>query len=110
MDECQRLPNYDPAFCLRVAKWGAATCLAWVTIAVCILAFVDPINSRCPGWTIYDKNGQASSLWLAVGLFTAVPTFWICFIVLRWKRFSQKVYDAAVGKYTPFMPKALYDR
>jgi hypothetical protein len=112
MDESQRLPNFDPTFCLKVAKWGAAICLALLIIAVCILGLVDPTNSRCPGWIIYDKKaGQATSLWLFVGMFTALPTIWICYIVLRWNRFSQRIYDAAAGRYTPFLlPKVLYDR
>jgi hypothetical protein len=113
MDERPYLPTYDPDFCLKVARWGAATCVGWLTIAVLLLALVDPSNSRCPGWTIYTRNGQATSLWFFVGMFTALPTIWICFVVLRWKRFSQRVYDNAAGTYRGFpnlMPKVLYDR
>jgi hypothetical protein len=112
MDENQRLPNYDPTFCLKVAKWRAATCLAWLIIEVCILALVDPTNSRCPGWAIYDKNaGQVTSPWLFVGIFAAYPTIVSCFIVLRWNRYSQRVCMPQAGRYTPFLlPKVLYDR
>ena len=111
MDERPYLPNYDPDFCLKVAKWGAATCVGWLTIALLILTLVDPSNSQCPGWIIHAKNGQATSLWLLMGMFTALPTIWICFVVLRWERFSQMIYDTAAGTYQPFMtPKFLYDR
>ena len=111
MDERPYLPNYDPDFCLKVAKVGAATCVAWLICALLILTLVDPSTSRCPAWTIHSKNGQATSLWVLVGMFTALPTFWACFIVLRWQRFSQKVYDTAAGTYQPFMtPKFIYDR
>jgi hypothetical protein len=101
MGERQSLPNYDPVFCLKVVRWGAATCLGWLAIAVGILTLVDPTNSRCPGW-VFAENGHATSLWVFVALFTAAPTIWICFVVLRWDRFSQRIYDAAAGTYTPF--------
>jgi len=113
MDERPHLPNYDPDFCLKVAKCAAATCVAWLICALLILLFADPSHGGCPGWTIHSKNGQATSLWLLVGMFTALPTIWICWIVLRWKHFSQKVYDSAAGTdYGPFpnaLPKKLYD-
>jgi hypothetical protein len=110
MDERPYLPNYDPDFCLKVTKWGAVTCVGWLTIALLILTLTDPSNSRCPGWTIYTTKGDATSMWVLVGIFTALPTIWICFIVLRWDRFSQRVYDSAADNYQPFMmPKILYD-
>jgi hypothetical protein len=110
MDERPYLPNYDPKFCQKVGKWAAASCVVWLTIALLTLILVDPSNSRCPGWIIYAGNGEGMSLWLFVGMFTALPTIWICFVVLRWERFSQKVYDAAADNYQPFMtPKFLYD-
>lgn len=111
MDENPCLPNYDPAFCLKVAKLGAVACLASLIIEVCILAFVDPATSRCPRWIIHGENGQTTPLWLLVGMFTAAPTAWSCFVVLRWKRFSRIFYDDAAGTYTPFpWPKELYRR
>lgn len=111
MDERPYLPNYDPDFCFEVAKWGAATCVGWLAIALLILTLIDPSTSRCPGWTIYTTKGDAISLWALVGLFTALPTIWICYVVLRWERFSQKIYDSAAGTYQPFMtPSSLYDR
>jgi hypothetical protein len=110
MDERPYLPNYDPDFCRKVARWSAVSCVVWLIISLLILSFVDPSGSRCPGWIIYAENGSATSLWLLVGMFTALPTIWICFIALRWERFSQKVYDAAADTYEPFMmPKFMYD-
>jgi hypothetical protein len=110
MDGRPDLPNYDPAFCLKVAKWAAASCVGWLTIELLILTLVDPGNSRCPGWFIGNKNGPIS-LWVLVAMFTAVPTIWICYVVLRWERFSQQIYDSAAPTYRPFMtPKSLHDR
>ncbi|HZO48151.1 MAG TPA: hypothetical protein VFB68_19805 [Xanthobacteraceae bacterium] len=91
------LPNYDPDFCLKVVKWGAAICLGWLTIGLLVLGLVDPSSSQCPGWTIYATNGNADSLWISFGLFTALPTIWICFVALRWEQFSQKIYDNAAS-------------
>jgi hypothetical protein len=111
MDERPHLPNYDSGFCLKVAKWGAAICLGSLTIALLILTLVDPSSSQCPGWTLYTTKGGAISLWVLVGLFTGLPTIWICYIVLRWERFSRTFYDTAAGTRQPFMtPKFLYDR
>lgn len=110
MDQRPYLPNYDPDFCRKVGRWAAASCVVWLTISLLILSLVDPSNSRCPGWTIYARNGAATSLWFLVGFLTALPTIWICFVTLRWERFSQKVYDSAAGTYQPFMvPKFLSD-
>ena len=112
MDERPHLPNYDPDFCLKAAKCAAASCIGWLVCALLILTLVDPSNGRCPGWTIYATKGQATSLWILVGMFTALPTIWICYIVLRWEWFSQKVYDSAAGTYR-FLPNAmpeLFDR
>lgn len=114
MDERPYLPNYDPDFCRMVARWTAATCLAWLICSLLILMLVEPSHGSCPGWTIHSKNGEAQSLWVLVGLFTALPTMWICWIVLRWERFSQKIYDSAKPTYYgPFpnaLPKTLYER
>ena len=111
MDEKPLLPFYDPNFCRRVVQCAAAICFAWLAIEVGILAFIDPAQGLCPGWTIHAQNGQANSLWLMIVLFTAAPALWICFVALRWERFSQKVYDQAAGTYKPFsvLPKAFYD-
>ena len=109
MNESQPLLDFDPDFCRKIAKWGAVICIMWLAIAVCILALVDPTGSQCPAWTIYDKNGQATSLWLVVGLFTGFPTIWICFIVRRWKSFSQTIYDAGADSYKRFLASKGWD-
>jgi hypothetical protein len=113
MNERPNLPNYDPEFCLKVAQLAATACIGWLIIGLLILTFADPGNSQCPEWTIHSKNGQATSLWFFFGLFTALPTIWICSIVLRWEHFSERVYASAAGTYRPFpnlMLKFLYDR
>jgi hypothetical protein len=111
MNENQPLLDFDPDFCRGIAKWAAVICTTWLAIAVCILVLVDPTGSQCPAWTIYDKNGQATSLWLFVGLFTALPTIWICFIVLRWKGFSQIIHGAGADSYKRFLAsKGWYDQ
>ena len=110
MNERPYLPNYDPKFCRKVARISAVSCVVWLMIMLLTLIFVDPSKGKCPGWTIYAQNGAATSLWLLAVMFTALPTFWICFISLRWERFSQKIYDAASDNYQPFLaPKFLYD-
>lgn len=96
-NERPELRNYDPAFCRNTARWTAVTCVGWLTIAIAILVLVDPQNTRCPGWTFYSTNGQASSLWAVVAVLTAPATIWICYVAWRWERFSQQVYDNAAG-------------
>jgi hypothetical protein len=111
MDEKPFLPFYDPNFCGRVVRLAAVVCLAWLAIEIGILTFIDPAEGKCPGWTIHAENGQATSLWLIVALFTAAPGLWICFGALRWDFFSQKIYDQAAGTHETFtvLPKAFHD-
>ena len=103
MNETQQLLDFDPDFCRRIAKRGAVICMSLLAIAVSLLVLFDPGGSQCPGWTMYDKDGQGTSLWVIVGLFTALPALWICFVALRWKRISQLIYDGAAGGYTRFL-------
>ncbi len=65
----------------------------WLVLELLVLIAVGPGNNLCPGWTIHSTNGAAASLWILVGLLTAAPTVWICYMVLRWGRFVQKAYD-----------------
>lgn len=97
MDHRLELPNFNPDFYLKVLKWGASVCVAWLVIEASILIAVGPDNNRCPGWIIYSKNGSASSLWILVGLFTAVPAAWLCYVVRRWEHFLQKAIDTMMG-------------
>jgi hypothetical protein len=80
MEERPKLPHYDPDYCLKVAKWAASICVAFLIIELLVLFVVDPTNGRCPGWIIYAKNGSATSLWILVGFLTAAPTVWICYV------------------------------
>jgi len=76
MNDSQPLLDFDPDFCRKIAKWGAVICLAWLGVAICVLALVHP-GSQCPAWTIHDKNGGATSLWVIVGFFIGFPTIWL---------------------------------
>ena len=82
--------------------------MAWLAIDICILILVDP-GRQCPAWTIYDKNGQATSLWLLVGFFTGLPAIWICFVVLRWKGFTRSIYGAGKDNYKRFLASKGWD-
>ena len=97
MDERPELPNFNPDFCLKVTKCGASVCVAWLGIEALVLIAVGPGNSRCPGWIIYSESGSASSLWTSVGLFTAVPAIFLCYLVLRWGHVLQKTIDTMMG-------------
>lgn len=102
MNEPQQLLDFNPDFCRRIAKRGAVICITMLAIAVGILVLFDPSSSQCPAWTISDKNG-GTSLWQWVGLLTALPTLWICFIALRWTYVSQLIRGGAAGGYTRFL-------
>jgi hypothetical protein len=97
MDERAELPNFNPDFCLKVVKRGASVCVALLVIAVIMLIAVGPHNNRCPGWMIYSEAGSASSLRLLVGLCTAAPAIWFCYVVLRWRHVLQKTIDTMMG-------------
>lgn len=101
MNERLKLPNFDPGFCLTAIKWAAASCVGWLAAALAILALVDPSGSQCPGWVIHAEKGNATSLWVLVGLFTALPTIWICFLVTIWEQISQKIYDSELRGSNP---------
>ncbi|WP_298271327.1 hypothetical protein [uncultured Bradyrhizobium sp.] len=109
MTESPPLLDFDPAFCRRVAKWGAAICLTWLSIAVCVLALVDPTGGACPGWIIPSKNGQGTSLWALVGLFTAFPALWLCFILVRWPGFTRIVRESGQANYKRFLETKGWD-
>lgn len=102
MSECPKLPNFDPDYCLKVAKWTAAICLSWLLIELTILSFANPADGHCPGWTIHARNGSGSPVWLLVLMFTAAPAFWICYIVFRWEKFSRIMYDSILGIDPPY--------
>jgi hypothetical protein len=108
MNEAEPIFDFDPDFCRKIAKWGAVICLAWLGIAICILALVHP-GSQCPAWTIYDKNGEATSLWVIVGFFMGFPTIWLCFILLRWKGLTRMIYDSGADSYKRFLASKGWD-
>jgi hypothetical protein len=100
MHEIPKLPNFDPDYCLKVAKWSALFCVSWLIVEVLILTFVDPSGSTCPGWRLPD--GPSTSLWTVVGMFTGAIAIWACVVVFRWDYFGQQMYDGITGTRPPF--------
>jgi hypothetical protein len=96
--ERPKLPHYDPDYCLKIAKWTASACVAVLAIEVLVLMIVDPSAGRCPGWMIGATRQSPMSLWVLIGICTALPTIWICYVVFRWDHFSQKAYESIVGR------------
>lgn len=95
MDERPKLPHYDPGYCLKIAKLAASVCIGILVIELLVLLFVTPTSGKCPAWTIYSENGDAMPSWILAGIFSGVPTIWICYVVLHWEqKFSQKMYDS----------------
>lgn len=92
MEERPKLPYYDPDYCLKVAKWTASICFGFLIVELLVLFVVDPSDGRCPGWTIYAKNGPVTPLWILVASLTAPLTIWICYVVFHWNYYSQKIY------------------
>jgi hypothetical protein len=105
MDERPKLPHYDADYCLKIAAWVVSICVGILTFELLLLLFVIP-SDKCPGWAIYAENGSATSAWIFAGLFTGLPTIWICYVALRWKqKFSQQVYDSIAYRNTrPIFP------
>jgi len=98
MSERPKLPHYDPDYCLKIARWTASVGVAVLVIEVLVLIIVDPSAGRCPGWIIHATKQSAMSLWVLIGICTALPTIWICYVVFRWDHFSQKLYDSIAGR------------
>ena len=53
-------------------------CVAVLVIEMLVLIIVDPSAGRCPGWIINATKQSALSLWVLIGICTALPTIWIC--------------------------------
>src|ERR1700759_979431 len=60
------------------------------------------------GLDYLHQKRSSHALWFLVGMFAALPTIWICYVVLRWKqKFSQEIYDSiAYGR--PRFPFSRY--
>jgi hypothetical protein len=91
------LPNFNPKFCLKVTKSAASVCVGWLIIELLLLIVIGPSNKRCPGWMAYSENGAATSLWILVGVFTAGPAIYFCYVVRRWDRFCERLSDTMMG-------------
>jgi hypothetical protein len=112
MDERPKLPHYDPDYCLKVAKWAASICVGILVVELLVLLFVTPDTAKCPGWTIYAKNGSPMPSWILAGIFTGGPTIWICYVVRHWEQtFSRKMYDGiAYRDNRPIFPNLGFGR
>jgi hypothetical protein len=77
-------------------------CVAVLVIEMLVLIIVDPSAGRCPGWIINATKQSALSLWVLIGICTALPTIWICYVVFRWDYFSQKLYESPTAARQPF--------
>jgi hypothetical protein len=92
-----RLSFFDPDFCRRVTRWSAAACVAWLLIELILLAVHTPQPDRCSNWTIYPgKQSETHVGWLI--LLMAVPTAWICFWAIRWRRFAEEVFNSILQR------------
>jgi hypothetical protein len=99
MNENLRLPFFDPDYCLKVARWSSVVCVVWLLIELALLAVVDPEKGGCSNWIIFPGGPSEINVWLLMFLlFTAAPGFWMCFIVVRWSRFSQKIYSSILER------------
>jgi len=98
MNENFRLPFFDPDYCLKAARWSSAVCVGWLLIELILLAALDPQSGSCSNWTIYPGRPSETHVGFLVLLFTAVPTAWICFIVIRWQRFSEKFFKSILQR------------
>jgi len=76
---------------LLIGRSAASICVGLLVAELLIFLLVDPNKGQCPGWTIYATNGSSTYLWILAAMFTAAPTVWICYIVLRWEHFAQKI-------------------
>lgn len=89
------LPNYNPALCGKLVKGAACICVGLIIAELLVLLFVHPSDERCPGWIFHPHQRSAVSLWVLAGLFTVLPTIWICNVALRWdQHYARKMYDS----------------
>jgi hypothetical protein len=93
MNEDFRLPFFDPDYCLKVARWSSAVCIAWLLLEL-ILLVVSPDKASCPNWTIHPGKPSEVSAQFLVLLFTVLPGAWLSFNAIRKRRFSQRIYKS----------------
>ena len=96
MNGYRKLPNYDPDYCLSVAKLAALICSGILIVEVLILVFLEP--SSCPIFTKYMPGKSGASLLTIVVMCTVAPTIWICYVVYAWQLFSKKIYESIIYK------------
>jgi hypothetical protein len=95
MDENEdfKLPFFDPDYCRKVVQWSSIVCVGWLLIELILLATSNPQTESCSNWTIYPGKPSETHVGWLILLFTAVPTAWICFIAIRWRRYSEKIFN-----------------
>jgi hypothetical protein len=94
MNSDLKLPFFDPDYCLKAVRWSSAVCVAWLLTELKLLAVLNPRSGRCSDWVIFRGKPSETHVGFLVILFTALPTAWICFISVRWRRFSEKMFNA----------------
>jgi hypothetical protein len=98
MNKDFRLPFFDPDYCLKVARCSSAVCAAWLIVELILLAVLNPDPARCANWTIHRGKSSETHVGLLILLFTAVPTAWICFIAIRWRRSSERIFNSILER------------
>src|ERR1700733_4166744 len=93
-----KLPFFDPDYCLKVARWSSAACIAWLFIELLLLAVLDPQSGSCSHWVIFPGKPSETHVGWLVLLFTALPTAWICFVGVRWQRSSEKMIKGILAR------------
>jgi hypothetical protein len=93
-----KLPFFDPDYCLKVARLSSAVCVALLLIELLLLAVLDPQSGNCSHWVIFPGKPSETHIGLLVLLFTALPTAWICFVSVRWQRFSEKMIKGILAR------------
>jgi hypothetical protein len=93
MNDDFRLPFFDPDYCLKVVRWASAVCVSWLLIELILLAVINPEKGSCSSWTIHSGKPSEVGVWFLVLFFTVVPSVWLCFTVVRWRQFSEKIYN-----------------
>jgi hypothetical protein len=93
MNSDLKLPFFDPHYCLKVARWSSAVCVAWLLIELLLIAVLNPRSGSCSNWVIFRGKPSETHIGFLVLLFSALPAAWICFVTARWRRFSEKMFN-----------------
>jgi hypothetical protein len=64
-----KLPFFDPDYCLKVARWSSAACIAWLFIELLLLAVLDPQSGSCSQWVIFPGKPSETHVGFLVLVF-----------------------------------------